>query len=248
MDNIVIEHSGAVAVFRLNRPPVNAIDVTFASELEVAFASLLARGTAQAVVFTGTGACFSAGLDLKLVPRYSPEEQRAMITTLNRVLGKLYTCPLPVVGAINGHAIAGGLILALACDYRVGTSAPAKFGLTEVRAGIPFPAAAMAVLQAEVAPNVARILALRGDNVGTDIALAYGLVDEIQPPERVLSTAVAVARDLASMPREAYARIKRQVRANVIALIEETLTRGSDPMLESWFTADAGSASSSLLR
>ncbi len=248
MEQVVIEYDGAVAVFRLNRPPVNAVDLAFARGLDAAFGHLMASGEARAIVVTGTGECFSAGLDLKLVPRYSPDEQRAMLTALNRTIAGLYACPLPVVGAINGHAIAGGLILALACDYRVGTSAPAKVGLTEVRAGIPFPAAAMAVLQAEVGPNIARTLALRGNNVGPDTALAYGLVDELQPAERVLPTALAVARDLASMPREAYARIKRQLRAEPIAAIEETIARGSDPMLDSWIAQDARQASAQLLR
>ncbi len=248
MEQVVIEYDGAVAVFRLNRPPVNAVDLEFARALDAAFGPLVDAGEAGAIVVTGTGECFSAGLDLKLVPRYSSEEQRAMITTLNRTIAKLYACPLPLVGAINGHAIAGGLILALACDYRIGTTAPAKFGLTEVRAGIPFPAAAMAVLQAEVAPNVARILTLRGNNVGSETALAYGLLDELQPPERVLPTAIAVARDLANMPRQAYARIKCQLRATPITSIEETVARGSDPMLNAWLAADAGQASADLLR
>jgi enoyl-CoA hydratase len=248
MERIVIEYDGAVALFRLNRSPVNAVDLTFARELESAFAPLVDAGEARAIVVTGTGACFSAGLDLKLVPAYSPEEQRTMVSTLNRVLAKLYGCPLPVVGAINGHAIAGGLILALACDYRVGSDAPCKLGLTEVRAGVPFPAAAMSVLLAEVAPNVARLLTLRGNNVGPDIALAYGLVDELEPPERVVPTALAVAHDLASMPRDAYARIKRQVRAKTIAFIDETIARGSDPMLESWLTGEAPTAAAGLLR
>ena len=248
MEQIEIDHHGAVAVFRLNRPPVNAVDLAFARALDAALGPLVDAGEAGAIVVTGTGECFSAGLDLKLVPRYSPEEQRAMITTLIRTIAKLYACPLPVVGAINGHAIAGGLILALTCDYRVGTSASAKFGLTEVRAGIPFPAAAMAVLQAEVAPNVARILTLRGNNVDSETALAYGLLDELQPPGRVLPTAIAAARDLARRPREAYARIKCQLRATPITFIEETVARGSDPMLNAWLAADADRASADLLR
>lgn len=248
MGHIAIERDGAVAVFRFNRLPANAIDLDFAGEIEAGFASLLAEADLGAVVITGTGTCFSAGLDLKRVPLYGPEQQRAMITTINRMLSRLYAAPLPVVGAINGHAIAGGLVVALACDYRVGTRATCQLGVTEARAGIPFPAAAMTVLRAELAPHVARVLTLRANNIDPHTALAWGLVDELQPGARVLPVAVQIARDLAGIPRDAYARIKRQLRAAAITAIDDVLACGSDPMLEAWLSADAPAASAALLR
>src|SRR5262249_61428695 len=104
-----------------------------------------------ALVITGAGACFCAGLDLKRVPLYGPEEQRAMVTAINQMVTALYACPLPVVAAVNGHAIAGGLILTLACDYRIRTTATCQLGITEARAGIPFPAAATAWPEADPA-------------------------------------------------------------------------------------------------
>ena len=247
MEHVHIEHDGRVAVFRLNRPPANAIDLEFAVEIEAAFTRLM-DSDAGAVVMTGSGGFFSAGLDLKHVPYYGRDEQRAMVTTINRMIARLYACPRPVVGAINGHAIAGGLIVALACDYRVGSAAPCKLGVTEARAGIPFPAAAMAVLQAELAPNVARILTLRANNVSPETALAYGLVDELQPSARVVPAAIEVARDLAGIPPDAYARIKRQLRGATIARIDDIIANGSDPLLESWLTAEAPAASAALLR
>src|SRR5262249_52966108 len=153
---------------------------------------------------------FCAGLDLMRVPLYGPAEQRAMVTAINQMITALYACPLPVVAAVNGHAIAGGLILTLACDYRIGTTAACQLGITEARAGIPFPAAAMAVLQAELTPAAARVLTLRARSVDPTAALAAGILDELQPPERMLPAALAVAHELAGIPRDAYARIKHQ--------------------------------------
>ena len=239
-------HEG-VAIFRLNRPPANAIDLEFANQIEAAFADLIGTGAGRAIVVTGTGACFSAGLDLKQVPRYSPAEQRAMVAVVNRMISTLYACPVPVVGAVNGHAIAGGLVLALACDYRVGTDAPCKIGLTEARAGIPFPAAAMAVVRAELSPGAARLLTLLASNIDPQAALAAGVLDELQPPEHVLPTALRVARDLAGIPAAAYTRIKHQLRAPAIAVIEDMLARGTDPLLDNWLTSDAARASDTLL-
>jgi enoyl-CoA hydratase len=86
--------------------------------------------------------------------------------------------PIPTVAAVNGHAIAGGLVLMLACDWRLAVDREALFGLTEIRAGVPYPAAAHAVVQAELAPAAARELVLAGKNHGTERALALGIVDE----------------------------------------------------------------------
>ena len=239
MGHVTIERDGAVAVFRLDRPPVNALDLEFACEVEAAFSALTATQGVGAIVLTGTDGCFSAGLDLRRIPFYGPEEQRMMIHTANRMLARLYGCPLPVVAAVSGHAVAAGLILLLACDYRVGSSASCKLGLSEARVGIPFPAVAMHVLQAEVAPNVARVLTLRGQNITSQAALAFGLLDELQAPDRVLPAAVETAHDLASMPADGYAKLKRQLRAATLARIEETIASGNDPVLESWVPPEA---------
>jgi len=105
----------------------------------------------------------------------------------------------------------------------------------------------MTVLRAELAPPVARVLTLRARNVDPHTALAYGLVDELQPPARVLTASIAAARDFASIPRDPYARIKRQLRAAAIAGIDEMLARGTDPLLEQWLSAEAPAASAALL-
>ena len=236
-----------MAIVRLDRPPVNALELGILQEAASALDDLLATDVG-AIVLTGTGACFSAGLDLKLVPEYDRAQQREMVARANLFLGKLYACPRPLVAAVNGHAIAGGLVAVLACDYRVGTRAPCRLGLTEARAGIPFPAAAMTIVQAELAPQVARVTTLVAQNVDPETAHARGVLDELQPAERVLPRALEVARDLADIPRDAYARIKRQLRAEAIARIEDVNARGTDPMLEGWLGSESAGAAAAVLR
>lgn len=248
MGNVTIERDGAVAVLRLGRAPVNALELEFAREVETALLALESTEGVGAIVLAGSDGCFSAGLDLKRVPFYSPEQQREMVSIANRILAWLYGCPLPLVAAVTGHAIAGGLIFVLACDYRVGASAPCKLGLTEAQVGIPFPAVAMQVLMAEVAPHVARVLALRARNIGPQAALALGILDELQAPDRVVPVAVERAREMAAMPAQGYAKIKRQLRAAALGRIEEIIASGNDPMLRSWVTEGAGEAASALLR
>jgi len=245
---VTSERSGAVALLRLDRPPANAIDLEFATELGAVFASLVSDAEVRAIVVTGTGKFFSAGLDLKRVPSYGRDQQKAMVATINRTIAQMYACRKPVVGAINGHAIAGGLIVALACDYRVGTTTHCQLGVTEARAGIAFPALAMAVLQAELEPRAARVLTLRARNVDPEAAFTLGVVDELQPPYRVLPAAIEVANDFAGIPADAYAQVKHQLRGPTISFMEETLAKGSDPLLESWLTSETADAAASLLR
>ncbi len=240
------ERHGAITVIRLNRPPANAIDIELGRQFQSAF-DVAVDSEPGALVLTGTGRFFSSGLDLRVVPTYPPSEQHDMLRTLNRFVGRLYACPIPVVGAVNGHAIAGGLVLALAADYRIGPTQDALFGLTEARAGIPFPAAPMVVVQAELAPSDVRHATLYARNFGPEEARARGVFDELQPADRVLERAIEVARDLASMPADGYRRIKHQFRRAAIERIEQLIATDADPMLEGWLSPEALKASAAIL-
>src|SRR5215470_19036560 len=101
-----------------------------------------------------------------------------MVNALNRAFHSVYACPHPVVGAINGHAIAGGLVLALCCDWRMAAKTPFLAGLTEVRVGVPYPVSAMEVTRQELRPDVARRLVLFGENIASSEAVAAGVFDE----------------------------------------------------------------------
>lgn len=245
-DFVTLEERDAVAILRLNRPPANAFCLELAREIEAVLDSQAVK-TATALVLVGTGRFFSGGLDLNIVPSYSPEQQREFLGLLNRVIGALYAIPVPVVGAINGHAVAGAFILALTTDYRIGPVGDAQFGLTEARVGIPFPAVPMIVLQAECAPQDVRYTTLFARTFGPDEARRRGILDELVPPQAVLERAVEVAHDMASMPPDSYKRVKYQVRQATIAKIQEVISADDDPMLESWLSPEAGEASTAVL-
>jgi enoyl-CoA hydratase len=242
-----LERTDGVALLRFDRPPVNAIELGSVPEFSEAFDEIEGSADIGALVVAGARDCFSAGLDLKEVPSYSPQQQKELIQGVNRMVARLYALPRPTVAAVNGHAIAGGLILALCCDYRIGVREPCKLGLTEARAGVPFPAAPMAVLRAELAAPAARILTLVALNTDSAGALARGVLDELVPRESLLERALEVARDLASIPRDAYGRIKRQLRGPTLARIEEIVDRDDDPLLQGWLTPETATASASLL-
>ncbi len=246
MSDLRIERQGPITVVRLDRPPANAFCLELANEFEAAIEAQ-ALSEARALVVTGTGDFFSGGLDLEVVPSYSPQEQRDFLGVLNRVIGWLYARPIPVVAAVNGHAVAGAFVLALAADYRVGPIGNAQFGLTEARVGIPFPAVPMVVLQAELAPQDVRYSALYAHRFGPDEAQRRGVLDELQPAESVLERAVDVARDMASMPADGFRAIKHQVRQAAIDRIQEFVSKDADPMIEGWISPEAPEAARSIL-
>lgn len=247
-DSVRVEKDGTIAICRLDRPPANAVDLAFVQRMAEVFEGTLVKDDVSAVVLTGAGPFFSGGLDLKAVPAYGPEEQRALIESVNRMITRLYGFPRPLIAAVNGHAVAAGLILLLTADYRVGTREPCQIGLTEARVGIPFPAGPMEVLKAEVSPSVARVLALEARNIGPAAALERGLLDELQPPERVLPRALEMARDLAGIPPDAYRRIKRQLRGETLGRMQAIVDERSDPMLEAWIGPGAAEAAAAVLR
>jgi enoyl-CoA hydratase/carnithine racemase len=239
-----VEEHGDVALVRVDRPPANALDQEMLSEVRAAADDLIGSGPG-AVVLTGREGFFSAGVDLKLVPTLDADGQRTMVDGVNRLMAAWYSFPRPLVCAVNGHAIAGGMILALCGDYRVGCT-QGKLGLTELRAGVPYPAVPLAIARAELSPQAARVLALRAHLVDPDEALALGLVDELTAPEDVLQRALVVAGDMAELPAKAYWDAKRELRAEAIELIARVLEQG-DPLLDSWLDGGDPNAGAGLL-
>lgn len=248
MSSIQIERVGQIAVLRINRPPANAIDLALADEFAIALEGVATTDEIAALVVTGVGSCFSAGLDLKAIPTYDREQQRAMVMQVNRLFGGLYGLPLPTIAAVNGHAIAGGVILALCCDYRIGAAGDYKLGLAEARVGVPFPVAAMTIVQSELSHPVARTMVLTARNSSPLEAVSKGVLDELQPSERLLARAIEVAEEMAALPHTVYARIKRDLRGPALARIEDAIKNGNEPMLESWLNSETQVASAEALK
>jgi enoyl-CoA hydratase len=167
-----------------------------------------------------------------------------MVDGINRLFAGWYGLACPVVAAVNGHAVAGGLILALCADLRVGARG-ASYGLTEARVGIPYPVAAMMAVKAELAPGVARRLVLEAELIDAETALRYGVVDELEEPQQVLPRSMQLAANLAALPTRAYAEIKRQLRGETIDSMGAAIER--DPMAAGWISDETAEAASSLL-
>jgi enoyl-CoA hydratase/carnithine racemase len=226
------EHEDGVRVMTIDRPPANAMDVALLAELCEAV-ERVAGDPPRALVLSGRPGFFSGGADLKAVPGYGADDQRAMVTGINAMALGVYGLPCPVVGAITGHAIAGGLVLALCTDLRVASS-DGKHGLTEIKVGVPYPQAAIGVVRAELAPHAARLLAFGNQLLSAAQCLALGVYDEVVEPDAVLPRSLGLARELASFPAEVYARTKHDLRGTTAAALREAAE--SDPLLAQWVT------------
>jgi enoyl-CoA hydratase len=219
-----------VTTVMADRPPANAMDVTLLGELVAALGQVAADPPA-ALVLSGRPGFFSAGADLKAVPSYGPDEQRAMVDGINGMALGVYALPCPVVGAITGHAIAGGLVLALCTDLRIASSA-GKYGLTEVKVGVPYPQAAIGVVDAELPSPARRLFAFGNGLHDAQTCLRLGVFDEVVEPDAVLPRAQELARELAAMPPDVYARTKRDLRGATIERLRAA--SADDPLLAQW--------------
>jgi enoyl-CoA hydratase len=235
-----------VALVRLDRPPANALDPGLLAE-SASFVAELRSSDPGAVVVTGRPGFFSAGVDLKVAPSLDAAGQAAMVEGINRLFADWYSLPRPLVCAVNGHAIAGGMILALCGDWRVGCEV-GKLGLTELRAGIAYPAAAMAVVRAELSAAAARRLVLRAELVSPAEALALDVLDELVEQASVLDRALEVASSLAQLPRSAYPVVKQQLRRETLDQLAAVLDGRTDPVASGWVSDEARAASAGILR
>jgi enoyl-CoA hydratase len=217
----VEREADGVAVLRLARPPVNALDLELVQAISSGVAAAVESG-ARVLVVTAAGSCFSAGIDMKVAPTYDATQRRESVEAINAMVAAICSAPLPVVAAVNGHAFGGGLVIALACDLRLAARGDYKLALNEVAAGVPFPAGPLAVVRAELDPSVMRDLCLTGRSVGDEEALALRLLDEIVEKQELLARARERALELAAFP--AYRILKEQVRGPLIAELEQIVS------------------------
>ncbi|GAA4604702.1 enoyl-CoA hydratase [Actinoplanes octamycinicus] len=212
---IELDEAGGVAVVRLAHGKVNALDLELLERITATFTELDA-GPAAAIVFTGAGRAFSAGVDLWRVIDGGAGYVHAFLPALEAAFLAVFSTGKPVVAALNGHAIAGGAILAAACDHRVMADGAGTIGVTELRVGVPFPASALEILGHAYGEPQARRQVLAADTLGPAAALAAGRVDELAPPDGLLDAAVAVARRLAARTRpDTFRLTKAQLQATV---------------------------------
>jgi enoyl-CoA hydratase len=221
-------------VVTLDRPRANALSPDLVAELTRAVAAV---ADASALVLASSQPLFSAGWDLPAVRALPREEMRRFLGDFTALVRALFAFEAPVVAALPGHAIAGGLIVAATADERVAADGQGELGLSEVALGVPIPRSCYEVFRHVLGERGAERLAAAGDNVSVARAFEIGLVDRVVPPANLLESAVDRARQLAGRSPAAYAEVKRRARAGALARFDAA--DDGDPFLDFWFSDEA---------
>jgi enoyl-CoA hydratase/carnithine racemase len=225
-----------IAAVTLARGKVNALNRAVVAELRSRLEELDGDPMIRAVVLTGRGPFFSFGFDVPEFLDVPREKFTAYLTAFAGLLSYLFLYPKPLVAALNGHAIAGGCMLALACDRRIMATGKAKCSLNEISFGSSVFAGSTEMLRFWVGSATATKVLYSAAMYTAEEARSLGLVDEVQPEETVLDRAMNVAADLASRPAMAFASIKRLLRRPVIEEIRRREEESIREFVEIWYS------------
>jgi enoyl-CoA hydratase/carnithine racemase len=230
---------GGVRVLTLNRPPANAFTPELLTALRVACGTAENDESVRAVIVTGTGRFFSGGLDLRHVAAGSQQHPFGADFGRNDGIFALWTLSKPTVAMVNGHAIAGGGILCLACDARVVARGDIKLGLNEVAIGLSFPTGAYEIAAHALSRRHLRRVLLDAELFDPEAARRVGIVDEVVAPADLERVCVERARRLGSSPRAAYAHTKRALQHNAVERVVNESPEQRRATLDIWTSPEA---------
>lgn len=235
---IEVTRQGGVSVMTLAHGKANALDIELCEALAAEFEAMRDSAATGAVVITGRGHIFSAGVDLLRLSEGGAAYVRRFLPALRRLYDTVFFFPKPVVAAVNGHAIAGGCVLACCADRRIAARDGGRIGVTELLVGVPFPPLAFEVMRFATSPTFLADTILSGTTYPSEVALARGLVDEVVAQAQLVPNAIAAADQLAALSPQAFAMSKRQLRQAAAERLER-LGRQADAEAEAIWAAPA---------
>lgn len=218
---------GPVAILRMEHGKAQALDTELLEQLSDALHHTEADPGCHGIVLMGTGTIFSAGVDLHRVLDGGAAYLDGFLGDLRRAFKQLFAFPKPAVAAINGHAIAGGCVIACACDHRLMAKGAGTIGVPELKVGVPFPGVAIEILRCAVPRHLTELIYF-GKTYGVDDAERLEVIHEAVDADTLLPRAVEIAAQLGSTAPDRFRLAKRQLRAPSLAIIEEH-ERASDP-------------------
>lgn len=231
MTDLRIEERDGVRIIRMEFGRANAISPAVAESLT----RELGAGQIPTVL-TGEGRIFSAGLDLLSLEGHDREAMEDFVERFSVMLTRALTAPYPLLAAVNGHAVAGGCVLGMACDYRVGVEGPYKIGMNEMAIGLTLPAIVTEIIRGRLDPSHARRVILGGALYAPEDACAVGLLDEVASDgDAAIDRACEEARRLGRARRE-FAAMKGSLVSPIVERFRATREALDRRFLDSWFS------------
>lgn len=211
---IDIKTNAGIAVLTMTHGKANTLDTEFCEALAARFTEL-GKSDAKAVVVTGHGKMFSAGVNLIKLSEGGADYVRQFLPALHKLYDAAFFLPKPMIAAVNGHAIAGGAVLAACADRRIMARDVGRIGVTELQVGVPFPSMAFEAVRFAVPPRYLPEFMLGAGTYDSAAALQKGWVDEVVEPDGLLARALEVAQSYAALSPPAFAQTKKQIRQAV---------------------------------
>lgn len=237
MDCLVVSQDEGIATIRLARDKVNALNEEVVACLEENFKTFEQDDGIRSVILTGTGKFFSFGFDIPEFLSYSKESFERYVTAFARLYSYIFLFPKPVIAALNGHTIAGGCMLALACDHRVMIEGKARISLNEIGFGSSVFAGSVEMLRYCVGSKNAQDALFSGTMYSAREAREIGLIDEVAETEdRVLPMAIEAARRLGGKDPRAFASVKGLLRREIAERIAGQESRSIREFLDIWYS------------
>jgi Delta3-Delta2-enoyl-CoA isomerase len=215
---------------------VNALNEQLVEEIGVCFQRLAADPDIRAVIFTGDGPFFSFGFDIPEFLSYSKEAFSRFLRKFTSLYTYLFTYPRPIVAALNGHAIAGGCMLALAADYRIMVSGKGRISLNEITFGSSVFAGSVAMLKFLVGAKNAHTILYDGTMFSAPVALQLGMIDQVSSDENLVADAREMAKRLAAKDAAAFRSMKGLLRAPVADEIAGYEEKSVQEFVDIWYS------------
>ncbi len=235
---IDISEQGEIAIVTMRHGKANAMDLEFCEAIAAHFEELK-KSKAKAVVLTGEGKIFSAGVDLVRAPDGGADYFYKFLPAMSKAFVTVFFFPKPLVAAVNGHAIAGGCVLACCADRRLMTKGSSRIGIPELLVGVPFPTIALELMRFTTASRFLQDVFLTGATYLPEEALPRGLADELVEPGDLMQRAVAAAAHFAAIRADAFAITKLQLRQPVADRCASEAKRFETAVNELWCAPEA---------
>jgi len=237
---IDLQYHDKVAVMKLDHGVTNAINLEIINELAKVLKAVKTDTKVHALVLSSTNdKFFSIGFDIPQLYNLSKEDFRLFYERFNETCMELYIYPKPTVAAITGHAIAGGFILALCCDYRLVGKGQKLMGLNEIKLGVPVPYLADCVLRNLVGIRKSREIVDLGEFYHPEKSLQIGIVDQVLPLEDVLVKSIEKAQSIGSIPQDTYRIIKWNRVDEIESQIRAHWKEKQQSFIERWYSIEA---------